>query len=208
MLEAASTDSELGIFYRIKRAELLKREVALTAKPRRPLTVVVKDMNHNPLAGAEVFLMAFYDPASGRGKATKTDANGEAVIPDVYEGGLYYPQAILGGFYYENKVIRLLPKAGSKEWNDRIELVMEPANRTQRGKVVYENGRPVEGIAVKADTEPPIAVVTNASGEFVFENLPYSVIWLRVQKGDLFAMTTVDKYTGDVVIKLRRNTAK
>ena len=39
----------LGIFHRIKRAELLKREVTLTVKPARPLKVVVKDANH-PIA--------------------------------------------------------------------------------------------------------------------------------------------------------------
>lgn len=170
--------------------------------------VVVKDMNRNPLAGAEVYLMVYYDPASGAGKVTKTDSKGEAVIPDVYEGGMYSPRLTLQGFYYDNMTIRLLPKVGSKEWKDRIELVMEPANRTQRGKVLDDKSRPVEGVAVEADTTPRIAVVTNASGEFVFENLPYSGVRLRVEKGDLFAMAAVDKYTGDVVIKLQRIRSK
>ena len=208
MLAAISNDGKLGIFHRIKRAELLKREVTLTVKPARPLTVVVKDMNHNPLAGAQVYLMIYYDPGSGGGKSSKTDPNGEALVLDVYEGGLYYPQAILEGFYYENRAIRLLPKVGSREWKDRVELVMEPANRVQRGKVLDDKGRPVEGIAVETDTMPPIAVVTNASGEFVFENLPYSGVRLRVEKGNLFAMASVDKYTGDVVIRLRRYPGK
>lgn len=205
MLEAISKDGELGILYRIKRAELLKRQVTLAVKPRHPLTVVaVRDLNRNPLAGAQVYLMTFYDPGSGGGKVTKTDSNGEAVISEVYEGGFYYPQAIHEGFYYQNNRIALLPKVGSKEWRDRIELFMEPANRTQRGRVVDELGRPVKGIEVVTDSRPEKKAVTNADGEFVFDNLPYSGVRLRVDRGDSFGMAVADKYTVDVVIKLRK----
>lgn len=204
MLQATSGDGELGIFQHVKRSELVKREITLTAKPRLSLKVIVKDLNHNPLSGAEVFLGAEYGSSSSYGKRFRTDANGKAIITDVYECGLYSPRVTLQGFYYDNMTIRLLPSAGSEEWKDQVELYMEPANRTQRGKVLDPSGKPVEGVEVVTDTMPETRAITNASGEFTFENLPYSGVRLRVQKAGMFAMTPVDKYSGDVVIKLRK----
>lgn len=205
MFKVVDNGRDIGAFANINRAELLANGITITARPGHTLTIVVKDTDGKPLKGAEVEAFAWF---GGQGEGSRilfTDA-GETVVPSVYYGGNYCVQAKLKGYYSPD--VHLPDPMGSDKWKDRVEVVMERADRVQCGIVVDEGGAQVAGAIVKSYVSDDSRVTTGYGGAFTLTGLPASKVTLTASFGDLRGSADVSKASGDVVIKLKKPKTK
>ena len=83
---------------------------------------------------------------------------------------------------------------------------MERADRTQTGKVIDDEGKPVTWATVRAYVGDEITTTTDAEGKFELKGLPGSEIRLSVREGDLRGSANASKDTESVTIKLEKRT--
>ena len=191
-----------GAFVKMDRKDLLKENVTLVAPPPWTLTVVVNDPQGKPLEGVEVVPVAWHGWHGGYGQRVSTNHEGKAVCRDIYSGGDYAINTTLDGYYRSSS--DHLPAVGGKDWKGTIELVMEPTNRTQVGKVIDEEGKPVAGAQVTAYLGYDITATTDADGKFTLKGLPGAKITLSARKDDLRGLANASQKTGNVVITLKK----
>jgi hypothetical protein len=108
----------------------------------------------------------------------KTNAHGLLRSSPLYEGGEYGFTARLAGYYCPS--ITYTPRVGSESWVDSIDLVMQPSQRTQRGKVIDKLGRPVPGVTVS--TAFGAVATSDASGFYRFTGLPEGSYAVTISK--------------------------
>ncbi len=188
----------LGAFTRIDRAEPLKNGVVLVARPRRALTIVVRDTEGKPLRDVEVDT---YGQTSDRDDSSHwlcTNSAGEAVLRRVYFGANCMVDTKLRGYYREEA---MLPEPADG-WKDRVEVVMERADRVQRGKVVDSSGKPVVGAKVTSSVNESPDILTGPGGAFTLAGLPASKVTLYASSGKTYGSAETNKDTPDVTIRL------
>lgn len=201
IVEAIHQEEKSGIFLRMDREEVLKnKDLLIVIKPGYQFTLTVKDSEGKPVSGAEANLLIQYDRMGKYGDVTLTDENGRVVF-DVYEGGEYYPSVKMENLYFGDGH-KMKRRVGSEEWQDEIEITMVPAIRTQKGKVVDEAGKPVEGAIVHAYSVNK-EVKTDANGLFTLEGMPDSVVHLQIDQGYKSGFKQVDKNSGDVTVTIQ-----
>lgn len=202
VLEVIDTEGRQGAYVRMGREELLKsKNLTITLRPARQLTLTVKDPQGKPLSGADAQMTVSFSETVQFNDAITTDENGQAVF-DVYENGEYRPNAKLDGYYYVTRM-QAAPLVGSSEWTDKAEITMQPATRVQKGKVVDEAGKPAAGATVRVSS-PQKEARTDANGLFVLEGLPDAQVGLDVQMGDKYGSAVVSKDSGDATITLKK----
>ncbi len=192
----------LGAIVKVRREELLSGSVVLTAKPSLTLTVVVKDTEGRPLSGVEVVPILWHGGSGESCEWPVSNADGEAACRKIYAGGEYAVNTTLDGYYRSSR--DHLPVAGSSDWKERVELVMERADRTQTGKVIDDEGKPVTWATVRAYVGDEITTTTDADGKFELKGLPGSEIRISVREGELRGSANASKDTKDVTIKLEK----
>ena len=167
----------LAAILAMRREDLLSEGLVLTAKPLLTLTVVVKDTEGRPLNGVEVVPTLWHGGSGESCEWPVSDADGEAVCRKIHAGGEYAVNTTLDGYYRSSR--DHLPVAGSPDWKDRVELVMERADRTQTGTVVDDDGNPVTWATVRAYVGDEITATTDAEGRFELKGLPGSEMCIR-----------------------------
>jgi hypothetical protein len=207
MLRVIHGGRDIGAVVTMNRAELLSKGITITVHPARTLTVAIKDTEGKPIrgVGVEAFLSFGY---AGTWASTMlhTDDAGEVVIPSVYFGGVYDFMTELAGYYRPGDAKS--GPVGSEKWKDRIEFVMERADRTQKGTVVDEAGKPVAGATVKSYVSDDSHVTTGPDGSFTLTGLPSSKVTLYASLDELRGSAEVSKDTPTVVIKLKKPKTK
>lgn len=193
-----------GVFVSTDRAKLLTDGIVLQLKPVCSIEVVVKDVGGNPLEGAGVSLLTMRGRMGLSLLVGKTDAAGEMTVDGLCEGGRYQVWSGLSGYCPVRGGSEGTVSPGSPEWSDTVELAMEPATRVQKGKIVDENGHPVEGAEVWANVGDRLSATTDAEGSFTLKGLPDSSITLSAASGDLWGRAKVSKETPDIAIKLEK----
>lgn len=193
---------DLGSFAAIQRDKLVKDGIEITAVPARPMTVVVKTPDGKPIEGVEIVSGARFGDHGEGGRIRYTDAKGEVVVSEVYVGGDYGIIAQLDG--YHQVTGDRIPRVGGPEWKNRVEVIMECTNRTQKGRVVDAEGKPVAGATVTASVRGEVSTQTDASGNFTLKGLPGSKIMVYARSGDMFGIVEVSKDSGDVTIQLKK----
>ena len=115
---------ERAIVKVLDRKEATKGKLTLTIEPVRKLEVLVKDRTGNPLKGARVPLSEREWSSMPTSRSRVTDDSGLAVFDRIFTGGIYrfYPVELEG---YSHEPPKKLLTAGSPNWQDRIEIVME-----------------------------------------------------------------------------------
>jgi len=174
----------------------LAKGVTLTIEPAKTLKVTVRDSKGNALKGAEVYASPRWSPFS---KSEQTNDDGVAVFKHMFVGGKYSrPHAGLEGYFLPCSSDSLT--VGDPEWPDEYEIVMEEARRTQTGRVVDKDGKPVPGVRVRAETGAD--TVTDSEGRFKLENLPDSEITISARLDSFYGRMRISADTPDVEIKL------
>ena len=192
----------LAAILAVRCEDMLSEGLVLTVKPLLTLNVVVKDTEGMPLEGVEVRPVLWH---GGMGESCEwpvSNADGEAVCRKIYAGGEYAVNTTLDGYYRSSR--DHLPAAGTSDWKDRIELVMERTDRTQTGNVVDDEGKPVPWATVRARVGDEVTATTDADGQFALKGLPDSEIRISVSEGDLRGSAQVSKDTPDATIKLEK----
>ena len=186
----------------VGRQELFDRQAIVRAKPSHTVRVTVMDVYNKPLAGTEVYAAAVYGQNRAPFAVGKTDSGGQLQVGRIYEGTTYMFSAVLTGYYSHGT--GNLPKVGSSNWIDKVEIIMDRANAVSRGRVVDEKGRPVPNASVSIQFGP--RTVTNKNGEFALRNMPGLPVPVFAKKGNLFGsnfernrLRSLD--TGPIVLK-------
>ena len=207
MFKVIQSGRDIGAVATISRAELFAKGITITARPAHALTVVVKDTEGKPLKGVgiEAFL-EFGQGGEGASMMLYTSDAGEVVIPSVYYGGTYDFMTELAGYY--RPISGRTGPVGGEQWKDRVELVMERADRTQRGTVVDDGGAPVSGASVSCSAIRDLKTATGSGGAFTLTGLPNSKVTLYASFGDLRGSVEASKDTENVVIKLKKRAVK
>lgn len=203
-LKATYNGGKMGAFAKIERGELLKDGVTLTVKAPQPLTIHIADPNGRPLKNVEVNAGADFGDFGEGGRILYTDDKGKVVVQEIYSGATYGVMTQLRGYYRGSRGSDTAT-VGSADWKNTIDLVMEPANRTQTGRVVDEEGKPVAGALVRAWVSEEIKTTTNSDGRFSLAGFPASSIYVTAKKDDLVGSVEVTKDTGEVTITVKKN---
>jgi hypothetical protein len=168
--------------------------------PMRRLTVLVRDKDGKPLKGAKVYL----GPEWGTPRVSypsTTDESGEAVYKYVVPGGVYRaPSAHLDGYY--DKGSNDLLKAGGPGWKDTITITMEEARRTQKGRVVDTDGKPLAGLSVH--TSFGRKTTSDSNGEFALTNLPDVEVPVWAEDRDCMGSAKSSKATEYITITAKK----
>lgn len=150
----------------------------MKAAPARSPKVMVMDVYLKPLAGAKVLARQYYGLKSSETPVGVTDAAGALAMPAAYKGAIYTFRAALPGYYGGGAKC---PPVGSDNWIDSVEISMEPATNTIKGKVVDAAGKPIAGATVTTDFG--LSSVTDEMGEFALEQMPGCMVRLDARKG-------------------------
>ena len=200
MLEAKDLKWRYGRVEAFERARLLKKPVVLKLAPMRRLTVLVRDKDGKPLKGAKVYL----GPEWGTPRVSypsTTDESGAAVYKYVVPGGVYRaPSADLDGYY--DKGSNDLLKAGGPGWKDTITITMEEARRTQKGRVVDTDGKPLAGLSVH--TSFGRKTTSDSNGEFALTNLPDVEVPIRAEDTEYTGSAKSSKATEYITITAKK----
>ena len=201
MLQATGNDGDLGVFTRVNYEKLLAEETVLILKPACPLTVVVRDTQGNALENVELSLLTWFDTHGLGGPMGRTDGNGHYNIRELYSGGDYRIWPSLAGHYFDRNDELCRFKPGTATWTGVLELTMQPATRSQKGRVVDEGTHPMADVAVETDFGPK--AMTDSNGEFIIHNLPDGEVALMVRGRDRHGSARASAETPEVVIKVR-----
>lgn len=200
MLEAKDLKWKYGRVEAFERARLLKKPVVLKLAPTRTLTVLVSDKSGRPLKGAKVYL----GPEWGTPRVSysrMTDESGAAVYKHIIPGGVYRsPSAHLDGYYYTAPDDLL--KAGGPKWSDTLTIAMEEARRTQKGKVVDKDGKPLAGLSVH--TSFGRKTTSDSNGEFALTNLPDVEVPIRAEDREYTGSAKSSKATEYITITAKK----
>lgn len=200
MLEAKDLKWQYGRVEAFERARLMKKPVVLRLAPTRTLTVVVRDKSGRPLKGAKVHL----GPEWGTPRVSyprATDESGAAVYKHVIPGGIYrHPSAELDGYYHAATDDFL--KAGGPKWRDMLTITMEEARRTQKGKVVDADGKPLAGLSVH--TSFGRKTTSDSNGEFALTNLPDSEVCIYAEDSSCMGSAKSSKATDYITITAKK----
>lgn len=182
----------------MQRADLIKKPMQISLKPVKELLVTVRDIKGALLDNVEVLVS---NSIENMDRSFNTNQMGTAICAGIFEGGRYSIGARKRGYFFEQATLDL-PEAGSSEWKDSIELRMLDANRTQKGKVVYSDGKPASGAMVQCIGGAERST-TDANGGFTLPNLPDCNENLYACTNDKNGSVQVNKDSGDVVITLK-----
>lgn len=199
VLKVNDAKMQNGCFFKMDRAELLKKSVLITLKPAAQLSVMVRDSKGNPLQGVQVSVSNSNEYLI---KKYSTDQKGIAICLDSILRDAKYSVGLRKEGYYFEPVSFLLPEVGSAEWKNSIELQMVDATRTQKGRVVLPDGQPASYVTVRHIDRK--FVKTDENGEFVISGLPDCNVNLVVKTKDSTGSVQVNKDSGDVVITLKQ----
>ena len=166
MLEAKDAKWKYAALQFIERSKALKGGLILKVQPTRTLKVLVKDAKGSPLSGAEVFLGSDWQ---GFSKLQRTNEKGEAAFDYLFAGDKRYLHTRLDGYYFAPDHLKL-PPVGSATWKDTVPVTLDEARRTQKGKVVDKDGKPLAGLSVY--TAFGRKTTSDSNGEFALPNLP------------------------------------
>jgi hypothetical protein len=198
VLGAYDVNGKLGVYKHFDVKKTIDNNVTLTVVPNRKLSVTVKDKNGDPLRGAEVDLE---DKIGGTIYNLQTDAEGKVVIKNLFAGLQYGLAAKLSG-YYDPKAYKTEFLPGKPNWKDAVEIIMDDARRTQNGKVVDEDGKPVTGVIVYSELGSKVK--TDEKGEFTLTDLPDAEIEVHAYAKEGSGTANINKHTKDLVIKLEK----
>lgn len=110
-----------GAVVLLNHADIFKTPIKVTALPVKSVDIIIKDKNGNPLKGA---MVSVFDKWETYRIPVYTDDNGKAVYPYVFDGGAYSILVALDGYCRDSAPIEL-PTAGSSEWKDSIEVILQ-----------------------------------------------------------------------------------
>ncbi|MCX6344838.1 MAG: carboxypeptidase regulatory-like domain-containing protein [Armatimonadetes bacterium] len=199
---------QVGLFESFGTKISLKSPVILTVRPLQRLKVTVNGPDGKPLKNALVAPIALAEEGEFVGspshafaspqKTNATDKDGICTFKHLIWGGRYKLEVELKGYYWAG---RIAPLRVDETLEDNIKVVMQPTNRTQRGRFVDENGKPIAGARVHAsfgfmcspDWEP--STMTDANGEFVLTEMPDSEIRVDARKNAYGAFAVASKDT-------------
>jgi hypothetical protein len=198
-LQIVNPTHDLGYEAHVTQKTLVSDGMTITLLPLRKLTVVVKDKAGNLLSDVKVTV--------GCAEAKSTGNPGQYVVTDIYPGEGYSIQASKDGFIYQPSNDGQTLDPGSDQWPERVEIVMESANRVQQGLVVDESGKPVAGAQVwfYGGWNQTQTATTDMDGTFTLKNLPDSPVTINASKGNARGTATVNKFTPSVTIELQNN---
>jgi len=200
VLEAKDMRWEYGRVEAFERGRLLKKPVVLKLAPTRTLTVLVRDKSGRPLKGAKVYLGPEWGTPQVSYPST-TDESGAAVYKYVVPGGAYRsPSADLDGYYCAAPADIL--KAGGPKWSDTLTIAMEEARRTQKGKVVDADGKPLAGLSVH--TSFGRKTTSDSNGEFALTNLPDIEVPVRAEDREYTGSAKSSKATEYITITAKK----
>lgn len=188
----------------VERDDLIKGSVVVTAKPTRSFIVRVKSSSGKPLPGAKIYLTEHLSTRfSTTGESSVADSSGKSSFTDLIEGSDYSFSAAARGYFDTQK--RKPTRIGAASAPRELTIVMQRANRAQKGRVIDENGRPVRDAEVTVEMDhgrgAPTAR-TDAKGWFTLRDMPDSPVTLSVSTNTAYGSATASKYTGPVVIQL------
>jgi hypothetical protein len=167
---------KIGYVGAVNRNTILNNGVVITAKPARPFTVTVEDSNGKPVNNAKVTVLTWYMGGGSPNTGGKTDQQGKLVLDNLYADGTYSFNATATGYYSDPLDIGELVEVGTDNSVDSIKLVLDVANRVQKGKVLDASGKPIAGALIQ--TRSGQVAKTDDAGEFTMNNLPDSDIEL------------------------------
>jgi len=182
VLQIQHPKRNLGVFMTADQFQLAIGKIIVRAKPAHTVLVTVSDAYNKPLTGADVYAMVSYGKNYAPFKVGRTGSKGRLQVSTVYQAGQYAFTAVLPGYYSFGTAS--LPKVGSSNWIDSVEIAMDRVNAVRRGRVVDEKGKPVAGASVYLEFGP--RALTNNNGEFTLENMPNSLVRILAKKGNLY----------------------
>lgn len=158
-----------------------------------------------PLGAARVMLRSADGAAAGRQYETRSDTNGLFEFNEVETGryALTIYRARLAGTEETAETWQLnVPSPDDySDRNTRVQLVFPSERITARGRVTDDQGRPLAGVAVKADsyaydgeinTWPAeahvVTALTDAEGHYTLPGLHPSHLWHVIRRGADYAL--------------------
>ena len=199
----SSQDFDSGCVVFADRESLLHKGIVLNLRPAKKLIVQVIDSSGKVLDDVDMRIESQYG-ASTMLDSTDCGIDGTHVYGPIYSGASYTIKSVVKPGYYYADSSEWLPDAGSAQWKDKVTIVMQSANRSQKGTVVDENGNPVAGAEVSSGRWVPSSAITDGKGEFTLQGLPDTEVQIGVTKGDSSGSATVSKYSGPVTIELQK----
>ena len=190
----------------VQGARIIARTlVPITLKMRRialenvPVRVVTPD--GKPLAGVEVLIEVTVDKRTGSRTSSPgiSDANGVVVVPRMRPEQSAEIKPTLKGYALAQagKVVSLAEAKGGARATDAI---LTPLNRALAGRVVDENGAPVEGALVAVLSsgdlrDQPNLARSDAKGNWKLENLRAGALTIGAARGRAWNQTAAQGET-------------
>jgi hypothetical protein len=202
-LSAVDSSKHIGRTVKVPSSGDVK-DLTITIKPERKLTVTVKDPSGKPIQGVSIDLNLNFGPGfpsvETSRKQLMTDSKGIVVCDGLYDGMPYSVSATLKGRY--QKEYPSTTEVGGEGWTDKVTIVMGLSNKVVKGLVLDNAGKPVSGAKV---TSGDVSTTSDAKGRFVLKNLSGNDVSIDAQKGNLRGNTWLQKSETECVVIIKKS---